>query len=303
MLSVVVLLPMCTETPLEVELENQMSVPSADGAYPPKAPPSTDLGTNFPTEGGALLEADRVRLTFDDLETLPDVISVVGQVEVSTELAFSGDRSLKVSGGGEGYNRNFATIRLGNEFLQKKIYGRMMVWLDESEYGDGGDFTYVQADGPPQSKWIAAGASEDTRVMYRGRVSDYPQDGTFMSNYDTWIDNDGDGYSDWVTNCWVHSETKFPSGEWVCVEWKFDSEASQIKHWLNGKEIKDITVTGSGDECVSSETQQEEWTAPTKFVALHVGIEQYSSFAVPQTMFIDDMVVGASHVGCPNEVP
>lgn len=174
------------------------------------------------------------------------------------------------------------------------MYGRMMIRVNTPS-GSGGDFTFAQAEGTPKA---STGAPADTTVMYRYRVDG--RSGNLMSNYDTWIDANGDGATDWLTDCWDHSTTKMPTDQWACVEWHFDTEANELMYWLNGTEITALHVQGMGEGCVNSNSQNDEWTAPEDFLTLHLGIEQYHSGVPARTMYIDDVVVDSRPIGCPD---
>ncbi|MBX2813275.1 MAG: hypothetical protein KTR25_15780 [Myxococcales bacterium] len=256
---------------------------TADCSEDPSSEDPDDLAFSFAFEDGAL----------------PDALSQNGGVELSQERAFDGESSVKITSDGGGYNRNFISLSLSDSELQEQLYGRMMVWLDEPTTGNGGDFTFVQADGPPQAQWIEAGAPENTNVMYRARVDGGQRNGTLMSNYDTYTDNDGDGATDWLTDCYDHSTTQLPREEWACVEWMFDKANNELKYWLNGEEVTEINVVEKGEGCLG-DTQDGEWTAPESFEVIHFGIEQYSPEVPPRTMFIDDIALGESYIGCPN---
>lgn len=183
-----------------------------------------------------------------------------------------------------------------NDFadVQNQLYGRMMIWVN-TPAGNGGDFTFAQAEGLPKA---STGAPEDTTVMYRYRVNG--PNGNVMANYDTWVDANGDGSTDWLTDCWDHSTKKLPTAQWACVEWHFDSKANELKYWLNGEELTELHVMGSGEGCVNADSQGGEWTAPEDFLKLHLGIEQYHPTAPARTVYVDDVVVDDRAIGCPN---
>lgn len=223
--------------------------------------------------------------------------SVSGQTVLSTEQAYSGSKSVKVSGAGGGYNRNFLTLNL-NQYsdAQKSLYGRMMVYLSDQN-SRGGDFTFVQAEGAPKS---VSNAPSSVNVMYRMRL-----DGRFdhiFANYDT--------YPNWSTDCWAHppfnAETNtppaadylMPKNQWACVEWHFDADADEMMFWRDSSELADIHVNKTGDGCVSAQ-QQNVWYAPQKFANLHIGIEQYHDTSKARTMYVDDVQISDRYIGCP----
>ena len=186
------------------------------------------------------------------------------------------------------------------------MYGRMMIRLS-SQNSNAGDFTFIQAAGAPQS---ASMAPNGTSVMYRGRL-DYRHD-HFMANYETWVDANNDGITDWETDCWSHpdgipqapaAEYIMPKDEWACVQWHFDAENNALNFWLNGNELSQINVIETGDGC-RGDVQNNVWWAPETFTSLRLGIEQYHSTSAARTMYIDDVAVDDEMVGCyGNPVP
>lgn len=223
--------------------------------------------------------------------------NVSGQAAVSTEQAYQGSRSVKVTAAGGGYNRNFLSLDLGSfGAAQQSLYGRMMVYLS-NQNSLGGDFTFVQADGQPKA---VSGAPAGTNVMYRMRL-----DGRFdhiFANYDT--------YPNWSTDCWKHpsfnqgtntpppADYLIPKNQWACVEWHFDAQADELMFWRDGGELSQIHVSKTGDGCVAQQ-QQGTWYAPQQFDVLHVGIEQYHNTSKARTMYIDDVQVSDRYIGCP----
>lgn len=215
-------------------------------------------------------------------------------LEVSSEQSYSGENSVKFAAQGSGYNRNYISLDLADYAeVQKELYGRMMIWVNTPN-GSGADFTFAQAEGKPKA---STGAPADTTVMYRYRVNG--SNGNVMANYDTWIDANGDGQTDWLTDCWDHSTRQLPTAEWACVEWHFDSDANELMYWLNGEELNELHIQGVGEGCVNPSTQDNEWTAPANFLNLHLGIEQYHGHAQARTVYIDDVAVDSRPIGCP----
>jgi hypothetical protein len=179
------------------------------------------------------------------------------------------------------------------------MYGRMMINLS-SQNSNGGDFTFIQADGGPRT---GSGAPAGTSVMYRGRV-DGGND-HFMGNYETWLDNNGDNQNEWSTDCWKHPSTPtpqnylIPKDQWACVQWHFDASANTLKFWLNKNELTQIQVVNMGDGCVAN-SQNGAWTGPQAFQNIRLGVEQYHGNSRPRTMYIDDIAIDDRVVSCPN---
>lgn len=273
------------------DLERSAMSTSSSGYQPASA-------VDVTCPGDALLCAD-----FEGRDELPGGwrASNENTVLISTEHTYSGQHALKVTGAGGGYNQNFLIHDLaGVPELGEAMHGRMMVRLG-SDNAQGGDFTFIQADGRSRAE---SGAPENTSVMYRGRVDG--REDHVMANYDTWSD-DGSGQTAWLTDCWSHPEAitpplqeyLLPKNEWACVQWHFDANANSLKFWLNDNELSEITVVNTGDGCLDTSTQDEVWWGPESFSAIRLGIEQYHDTSKPRVMYIDDIVIDTRAVDCP----
>ncbi|MBX2857766.1 MAG: hypothetical protein KTR17_03805 [Cellvibrionaceae bacterium] len=236
--------------------------------------------------------------SFDEGGDLSSIFNVAGSVVISEEKSFSGQYSAKVSALGGGYNRNYLSLNLKDSGLSDGFYGRMLLWVDEPG-NNGGDFTFAQAEGDAKP---VSGAPAGTQVFYRYRVAgDTAHAGTLMANYDTRIDSNGDGETEWLTDCWDHSATVLPRETWSCVEWHFDARNNRLSYWLNGRRLEDLYVAKAGEGCLGS-VQNNAWLAPKSFITLHLGIEQYHPTAPPRKIYIDDVALDNQYIGCPSGV-
>jgi hypothetical protein len=266
----------------------------------------SSISSNSSSEGNACDGEHLICANFDGSNELPTNWSTSNptRVAISSEYAFSGANSVKVTGTGGGYNANYLIHNLsGIVDLNKSMFGRMMIRLS-SENSLGGDFTFIQAEGVARS---ASGAPPGTTVMYRGRLdgrSDH-----FMANYDTWIDN-GSGGNAWPTYCWDHPNSVnpppqqylLPKDQWACVQWEFDGDANSLRFWLNDNELTEIQVNNTGDECTFS-TQNDVWWGPENFTDIRLGIEQYDESDLARTLYIDDIAIDDRFVSCPDSTP
>lgn len=181
----------------------------------------------------------------------------------------------------------------------------MMIYVTDDN-AHAGDFTFLQAEGStPKS---ISGAPEGTTVMYRGRI-DQAYDHIF-THYDTWIDDNADNASEWVTDCAKQpsfTETMpppqsyiLPKNEWSCIQWHMKESSDHIDIHLNRSFLSATQVNGGvgGDNCENDLNQGGMWFAPEQFDRLHVGVEQDSNDALPRTMYIDDVVVDNRYVEC-----
>ena len=280
------------------DTSNESDQPDNDSNDPTTDPvPDTDPQPDPDTSScsGTIICED-----FDSLSTtadLGDYWSITGNAALTGEKPHGEEgQSLVFTSSGGGYNRNFLSLDVsGLQEDTTQLHGRMMIWVDEPG-NNGGDFTFVQADGDPKPE---SGAPEDTTVMYRYRVDGNHRNGTLMANYDTWVDANGDGTTDWQTDCWDHSTVQLPREEWACVEWKFDSEANELVYWLNDQLLDEIHVTDAGEGCIG-DVQNDQWTGPESFKTLHLGIEQYHNGVPERTVYIDDIEISDRKLGCPS---
>ncbi|MBX2810417.1 MAG: hypothetical protein KTR25_01345 [Myxococcales bacterium] len=285
------------------------SIPATTGdCQPSDTPPNEEESETLPSpdpgDNRSILPSDAIfAFDYEQDIVIPDVFELNvstqtrGSMQISSERAFSGQKSVKFIASGGGYNRNYMTLDISNNVLREQIYGRMMIFVVPPLNGNGGDFTFVEAEGNPSPTSLSGLAPPETmNVLYRYRVAGVTRDGTLMASYDTWIDEDNDGTSDWLTDCRSDSDVQLPRNQWACVQWHFDTANNQLRYWLDNEEI--IDVQNRGDSCIGNR-QNGVWTAPENFNKLHLGIEQYFDDDPPRTIYIDDVVIDDSYLACP----
>lgn len=117
-----------------------------------------------------------------------------------------------------------------------------------------------------------------------------------MANYDT-VDFYRTPPVGPQTDCYDHADSKVvPVGRWACAEWFFDGPNAQMRFWLDGTELTDIGIDGTGEGCVAPPMDQT-WVAPT-FSRINVGWESYQTDE-ERSIWIDDVVISSTQVGCP----
>lgn len=170
-------------------------------------------------------------------------------------------------------------------------YGRMMFRLESAPEASV-HWTFIQSGG------VVPGQTYHALYRYGGQQP-VTQGGTFvgnqlMANYETPDSYSGNGPS---SDCWHHAKgTVVPVGRWACVEWQFDGPNNALRMWLDGSALDDLTVQGQGQGCVH-QPATFEWTAP-KFDNLEVGWESYQGDSA-RTLYVDDLVIATTRVGCP----
>jgi hypothetical protein len=239
-----------------------------------------------PAGGGSCAGA----LVCEDFEAYTDKPGGNWKVETNTGTAIAIDGTKHVSGsksvkfttsGANNYQRAFIGLAApifpiaGNAF-----YGRMMIYATKAA-NDGVHWTMIEADGA-----VAAQSISNANVRYGGQQMKH-----LMANYDS---------TGKTSDCWQHSETTMPEGKWACMQWYFDGKTNTQKFWLESVAITDLTVTGSGQGCVSDGTNGN-WYFPQDFTKAYVGWESYQKDDARE-VWIDDFALGTSPIACPAPV-
>jgi hypothetical protein len=215
-----------------------------------------------------------------------------GSVAIDTD-PISGNKSVKLATtGGDSVT---AMIRLqGAELFPvagNVLYGRML-WKLDAAPTTSVHWTMIQGLG------LVPGQTYHALYRYGGQQP-IATGSQMMANYET-----PDWYSDKTTpgsDCWYHSNgSAVPEKYTKCIEWKFDGPANTMKLWINMDPRPDLTVVGHGDGCVNAPALSP-WTAPT-FTSIDLGWESYQT-DTPRTVWIDDVVISTTRIGCPGGFP
>jgi hypothetical protein len=273
----------------------------ADGGVPVDADP--DAGG----DAGSIAEKCENALVCDDFETYPlggkpgspwrtSLSSGQASIAIDGTRAHSGSRSVKVSvDAGSGY-KSAMLVYQGSKLpvSGNDVFGRMMFWL-ESAPTSSMHWTFIDGYG------LLPGKDYHAFYRYGGQQPVSVANGLFLSsqlmaNYET-----PDIYQSPPvgigTDCWLHSDKKMvPVGGWVCAEWRFDGSANRMQFWLDGVELSDLEMNGTGQGC-SQQSADFPWAAPI-FERIDVGWESYQADEA-RTLWIDDVVIGTERIGCP----
>jgi len=179
----------------------------------------------------------------------------------------------------------------------QRVYGRMMFFLDSAPTTNV-HWSFVDVTG------LVPGQTYPAAYRYGGQL---PVDsgGTFvgsqfMANYDTtaFYATPSNGPR---TDCYKHADMQVvPVGKWSCAEWLFDGQNNEMRFWLDGTEITGLHIEGTGAGCVGQDPSYT-WVAPT-FSRLDVGWQSYQADDA-RTIWIDDVVLSETMVGCPSPRP
>jgi hypothetical protein len=207
-------------------------------------------------------------------------------VNVDQLQAFSGTNAVHVNAPQAGtYHRGYFALDQGSSAgifpaVATEMYGRAMMYLAVIPNADA-HWTFIQGEGP------AADGTHNALYRFGGQHQNGAQ---LMANYET---------TNISTDCWQHSASVMPAATWTCVEWRFAVETNEMQFWLNGTELTDIHVTGSGEGCVG-QALEGQWIAPPAFETLYLGWEHYQQTANPIDLWVDAVVVNTERVGCPD---
>jgi hypothetical protein len=213
-----------------------------------------------------------------------------GAVSVDTTQHTSGSKSVKFTTQAKDGNKT-AFIRLKSDAVfpiaGNAFFGRMMFRLEAAPTGDV-HWTMLQSTGTVPG--------QNYRSQYRyGGQHPVTAGSQLMANYDTPDSYSGTGPS---TDCWQHANgVAIPTGKWTCVEWKFDGPQNQMRLWLDGKAITDVSIDGKGQGCLGQDASYT-WAAPT-FGDIEIGWESYQNDQA-RTVFIDDVAISTTQIGCPS---
>ncbi|WP_437642648.1 hypothetical protein [Sorangium sp. So ce854] len=220
-------------------------------------------------------------------------------VTVDTTRAFSGTKSVKVTTPESSGDNNYKAAMIQFQDAAalptegNVVRGRMMFFLESAP---DTDVHWTIIDGAGVVPGSDFEGMEYSAVYRYGGQHPSAAGSQLMANYDTpgyW----SDPRTAPQTDCWHHAEGKVvPVGEWTCVEFSFDGPNNEMRFWLNGEEISELKMSGTGQGCANN-VEGFEWTAP-EFTSIGFGWESYQS-DLPRTMWIDDVVIGTGPIGCP----
>jgi hypothetical protein len=227
-----------------------------------------------------------------------------GSVQVVADRSFRGQQAVKattLATAVTGSTYKSALIGLSQAPVvpvpEQRFYGRMMFYL-ESAPAASVHWTFIDGTGD------VPGQDYSATYRYGGQLP--VTDGTtfvgsqLMANYDT-TDFYGTPPVGPQTDCYQHAARQVvPVGTWSCAEWSFDGQNSQMRFWLDGTEITGLAIDGTGEGCVAQPADYT-WVAPS-FSRLDVGWESYQADE-ERTIWIDDVVISQTQVGCPAPRP
>ncbi len=224
---------------------------------------------------------DRSSLLFyDDFEAYPEGSvpalpwekSGNGKAVIDSSKSVSGKHSVHFISG-EGYkNRSILTFSGKDVFplKKKRYYGQMQMYVDSAS-PDGVHWTMIESSGKVPGKDFRA------EIRYGGQHSK-----RLMANYET------NGVK---SDCWQHSSVTIPEKRWFRVNWFFDGRRNEMKIWIDGVLINEITVRGRGQGCLDNDLNGE-WIFPV-FEDVQIGWVDYQLNGGERNVWIDDFAISS----------
>lgn len=200
---------------------------------------------------------------------------------------------------GEGGKTAF--LSLASVPFGQAYFGRFRFFLEAAPTTHDLHWTFVQGSGLVQD----SRANESYVADYRfGGQLALEAGSQLMANLDTPGFYGGHGPG---TDCWMQGRgAVMPAGRWVCAEFAFtgeDTEHVGMRLWLDGAEVQSVTVEPTedwrGEACVHQEAASYAWPAPKQgFERLDLGWESYNKDEEKRDMWIRDVALGQTRVGC-----
>jgi hypothetical protein len=152
--------------------------------------------------------------------------------------------------------------------------------------GASGSFTHVDnieaagngGYGTTTSELVRYGAalySGDTQLYLYGNLAGYAASGN--NTIDAAIGPASDASS------------LIPLGQWLCYEWHMGGPSQVGDFWFNGTHVDGLTPPGYG--------WSSSWLYPT-YSSISLGWQAWGTLPQPITVWIDDVAVGTSRMGC-----
>ncbi|MEM9685859.1 MAG: hypothetical protein AAF934_02940 [Bacteroidota bacterium] len=211
--------------------------------------------------------------TVGELPGDPWLTSGAGTIFIDTSRAFSGKQSVHFISG-EGYaNRAFIELEDHFPLPENNYYGAMKMFVEEAS-PDGVHWTMVQSSGK------VVGEAFSAEVRYGGQ-----HEKRLMANYDT---------KGVKSDCWQHSTLKIPEKRWFDVQWQFDGEKNEMRFWLDGQLVADLTVKGKGEGCLDNDIEGQ-WLFPL-MEKLSIGWVDYQKEGGTRRVWIDDVVLSKTKI-------
>lgn len=213
----------------------------------------------------------------------------MGSATIDDSQVFSGNQAVRLDTTAGYDGRALLGLDEASVFPTTHFFGRVRLYVTEAS-PDGINWTIIQSSGMAEAPevWDGPFAAE---LRYGGQHMKQ-----FKAGYDT-----GGFYATPPagpgSDCWQHSQTAIAEGQWSCMEWEFDTDNDVMRMWVDGVAVDGLEVGTMGQGCVHQETN-DVWHYPETFERMHVGWVDYQDTAGEREVWIDDVAVGSSRIGC-----
>jgi hypothetical protein len=246
-------------------------------------PPATEGGSGQCPAGALLCDDFEKYTSAADLAAAWTVTATGATLKVEASKPFKGAQGVHISA--PGGTPVGSLMKQGAPLFPiagNSFFGRLMVWVNQVPTG-GVHWNNIQSSG------VMPNSTQTSKYGWGGMF------GTIMAGY-TIRNAPTDAAA--VVDCSKSSTMTLPPKRWVCVEWQFDGAGNEMHYWFDGQLLADVDVIKTGSKCVTPEPPGGLWQAPV-FNNLTIGWLQYQSSGVAIDMWMDDLVVNTTRVGCP----
>jgi hypothetical protein len=196
-----------------------------------------------------------------------------GTATVDTATTHSGSKSVRVNGGGGYCNHVFVRPTQSLTTVGSVVYGRYFV-------------RHTTALPPAHVTFMAMRDENDGgRDLRMGGQNSALQ----------WNRESDDATLPEQSPAGVAQSRPLPTGQWNCVEFMVDGGRGHIRTWLNGAEVPGLVADGVATNDIDRQWLNKANWRPA-LSDLRLGWESYGDGA--NTLWYDDVAVGAARIGC-----
>lgn len=199
--------------------------------------------------------------------------SGTGTATVDTSVARSGGKSVRVNGGAGYCNHVFVRSTADLSAIGRVWYGRFYVRHTTALPATHVTFAAMRD---------AADSGKDLRVG--------GQNGALQ-----WNRESDDATLPEQSPTGVSLSRPLTTGVWTCVEYRVDGNAGQLQTWIDGALVSGLVVDGTPTRDIDSQWLNRANWRPN-LTDLRFGWESYGNDA--DTLWFDDVALGASRIGC-----
>lgn len=200
--------------------------------------------------------------------------SGTGTLAVDGSVAHSGAQSLRVDGGGGYCDHVFVANTAALEAIGAQVYGRLWVRF-EAPLGQGHvTFVTLRDSADAGGKDLRMGGQSE--IVMWNRESD---DATLPS----------------LSPAGIALSVKPAAGQWTCVEFMIDEDASALTTWIDGSEVSGLVVDAEPTPDVDQQWHGKVDWKPA-LVDFKLGWESYAGQTM--TLYFDDVALAGERIGC-----